>query len=393
MSERICSIEGCESLHMARGFCTKHYRRWKEHGDPLTVLIGPEAPPKICRVDDCERRARSHGLCTKHLQRMKRLGSPDAAVQDQLPKGTYVVCTIDDCGNKHFSRGYCRKHHARWREHGDPNYTREIPVCKVEGCGGKHEGKGFCQKHYVRWRKHGDPEFTPWRKFCAIEGCGGAHKGKGLCGKHLARLERYGDPHFTLFTPPGTFSECRVEGCAAKPKSVGLCGSHYRSARKYGDPTVRKVAVRGSRLSNGASKLCGRCEEDKPNESYGSNASRPDGLDVLCRECKRQADAAWSAANKVKVAEKSQKRRAVKLTRPHYVLTRKDLRRLSRSRCLACGSSEDLHVDHLIPLAREGSTHGIGNLISLCRPCNSSKSHLLWIEWKYSGRARAKQVF
>jgi hypothetical protein len=30
-----CSIPGCENPHDARGWCSKHYLRWKSHGDPL----------------------------------------------------------------------------------------------------------------------------------------------------------------------------------------------------------------------------------------------------------------------------------------------------------------------------------------------------------------------
>ncbi len=33
-----CSIPGCYNLVQARGWCSKHYTRWYNHGDPLTVL-------------------------------------------------------------------------------------------------------------------------------------------------------------------------------------------------------------------------------------------------------------------------------------------------------------------------------------------------------------------
>lgn len=32
---RICSIEGCEAKHQAKGFCHKHYQRFRINGDPL----------------------------------------------------------------------------------------------------------------------------------------------------------------------------------------------------------------------------------------------------------------------------------------------------------------------------------------------------------------------
>jgi hypothetical protein len=34
---RSCSIDDCPYPHEAKGFCNKHYRRWKVHGDPLIV--------------------------------------------------------------------------------------------------------------------------------------------------------------------------------------------------------------------------------------------------------------------------------------------------------------------------------------------------------------------
>lgn len=42
------------------------------------------------------------------------------------------------------------------------------------------------------------------------------------------------------------------------------------------------------------------------------------------------------------------------------------------SRCQYCGSTEQLTVDHIIPLAR-GESHHLSNLQTLCRSCNSRK--------------------
>ena len=32
-----CSVEGCDRKQIARELCTKHYQRWKKHGDPLEI--------------------------------------------------------------------------------------------------------------------------------------------------------------------------------------------------------------------------------------------------------------------------------------------------------------------------------------------------------------------
>jgi hypothetical protein len=46
MAKRICSISGCDDLHEARGWCAKHYLRWKKYGDPLGLfgLAEPDLP-------------------------------------------------------------------------------------------------------------------------------------------------------------------------------------------------------------------------------------------------------------------------------------------------------------------------------------------------------------
>ena len=41
-------------------------------------------------------------------------------------------------------------------------------------------------------------------------------------------------------------------------------------------------------------------------------------------------------------------------------------------KCLKCASVVDLHVDHIVPRARGGKTE-LGNLQTLCRPCNQQK--------------------
>lgn len=38
----LCAVDSCHSVRYARGWCCKHYRRWKTHGDPLRKLRGSD---------------------------------------------------------------------------------------------------------------------------------------------------------------------------------------------------------------------------------------------------------------------------------------------------------------------------------------------------------------
>lgn len=75
-----------------------------------------------------------------------------------------------------------------------------------------------------------------------------------------------------------------------------------------------------------------------------------------------------------------------------FIITTKELSGIKRRKCFACNSSQNITIDHSIPLSR-GGNHSIGNLIALCATCNYSKNNLTYTEWKYSNRPQATKVF
>jgi 5-methylcytosine-specific restriction endonuclease McrA len=65
----------------------------------------------------------------------------------------------------------------------------------------------------------------------------------------------------------------------------------------------------------------------------------------------------------------------------NYVIIYKDLKKIYQQPCFNCGVSNNQSLDHKIPLSR-GGQHKIGNIMTLCQPCNASKNARTIMEWK-----------
>ena len=37
--KKLCSVDDCGNEVKARGYCNKHYQRWKKHGDPTKIVL------------------------------------------------------------------------------------------------------------------------------------------------------------------------------------------------------------------------------------------------------------------------------------------------------------------------------------------------------------------
>ena len=79
------------------------------------------------------------------------------------------------------------------------------------------------------------------------------------------------------------------------------------------------------------------------------------------------------------------RRRALRTGATTYAFTDRDWRRMVnrfRGRCAYCDTkSDDLQLEHVIPLSRGGS-NGAGNYLPACPRCNRSKRDRLLIEWR-----------
>lgn len=87
---KICSIEGCGKKHASLGYCVKHYKRFKNNGDPLVVKrVHRYSPDGLCTFDGCDAPLESRGFCSKHRGRLAKYGDPSVFKQEK--KGSHNV--------------------------------------------------------------------------------------------------------------------------------------------------------------------------------------------------------------------------------------------------------------------------------------------------------------
>ncbi len=92
MTDRTCSVDGCDRPVCGWDLCAPHYKRWKKTGDVRAeVPIGRRAlipVGTLCAIDGCGKSAKSRGWCVRHYTRWCRSGDP--------LKGTRIIRDVMD---------------------------------------------------------------------------------------------------------------------------------------------------------------------------------------------------------------------------------------------------------------------------------------------------------
>jgi hypothetical protein len=63
----------CRNESKSKGFCNKHYQKWKKYGDPL---FSAKVHVNFCHVVDCKEKHVAKGFCKSHYKRWTRYGDP-----------------------------------------------------------------------------------------------------------------------------------------------------------------------------------------------------------------------------------------------------------------------------------------------------------------------------
>jgi hypothetical protein len=118
---KICKVDDCCNKAVARNLCTKHWSRWRRHGDPNVVTT--EKLPEKCAVPDCERKPhsrwkRGEAFCNMHWQRLYLTGTLEEKVVELKQ---WAFCSTAGCNNHARTSGgsLCEKHYIRLRRTGN----------------------------------------------------------------------------------------------------------------------------------------------------------------------------------------------------------------------------------------------------------------------------------
>jgi 5-methylcytosine-specific restriction endonuclease McrA len=165
----------------------------------------------------------------------------------------------------------------------------------------------------------------------------------------------------------------------------------YETIRAWKNANPERVKAQ-ARKDAAARRADGRSKEQS-RRWRAAHPERAREVSRLSQRRRRAADpeasnaksAAWRAANPTQVHAGRHRRRMREDAADQRSVTPAELRRIRSLPCAACGTFNDVVVDHIVPLSR-GGRDAIGNLAALCRSHNASKRELTWTEWRASGR-------
>lgn len=114
-----CSIDGCSSVVVARGWCNKHYLRWRYNGDP-TALVKPRVGRLTYntahyRVYAARGKAAEQGCvdCGSQAEHWSFTRSCPDSSSDTMPWNGKDV-RVEYCGHPEHYEARCRSCHTAY---------------------------------------------------------------------------------------------------------------------------------------------------------------------------------------------------------------------------------------------------------------------------------------
>lgn len=253
MAKSTCSVDGCEVPARSRGWCSKHYQRWRAHGDPVKTLHGWNA-----RESDCE-------FCRGGFKSIKRgdgnwtrFCSKSCARKAQFANGSHP---FQRAGSRSIPRG-------------------GTPVLACEECGDTYRRQAtragrFCSKECYLLNAERNRAPAACRLFTGrCEQCGGSWSGRHrrtYCSNRCRRAASW------------------ARQVLERQATCGTCGTLLTSATKYCSPECK---LEGNRRSRRAYKQRRRAMKGSPSRAtervVAMEVFERDGW--LCGLCRKPID-------------------------------------------------------------------------------------------------------
>lgn len=153
MTDVTCSIDGCEGRMRARGWCSRHYNRWKYAGDfelqdraTECVHCGGALPPK---PQNGPRSSYCSQPCRRRADYVRNFERRSAAAAEKLSEARATTvkkcpqCGVSFSPAKSLKQRFCSKKCGN-------DFTRDLPgtQCSGVGCSRPVRAKGLCNMHY-----------------------------------------------------------------------------------------------------------------------------------------------------------------------------------------------------------------------------------------------------
>jgi hypothetical protein len=109
----ICTVDGCDRKHHARGLCGTHYLSFKRGATTFAPIRARERnKPPECTEDGCHEPVKAKGLCKTHYQRLLRHGHTKYPDRKKPPR----ECFIETCSNHVYAKDLCHQHYTKERK-------------------------------------------------------------------------------------------------------------------------------------------------------------------------------------------------------------------------------------------------------------------------------------
>lgn len=194
-NNRICAVEGCSATHFGHGYCVKHYKRWRRHGDALGGSTGWRVAQKF--IEDAAKTDSNECIAYPFYRNSSGYGW---MLYGSSNKGSHVVVAIlahgpkpspkheacHTCGNGH--EGCVNPKHIYWGLRSD-----NVRDAYAHGTafGGKHSPHG--QHAYAA--KYDDDTISGIRTALLTgETMTSISKRTGVSQSHISRIKRGARP-------------------------------------------------------------------------------------------------------------------------------------------------------------------------------------------------------